>query len=179
MDDRTLIDTVLRQARERPDAPAYRAGTVELTFRDVELATNRIGNALRALGIAPGDRVACLTKYHVECTLLSLAACKIGAVCMPVNWRLAPSEIEFIVHHGCARFLMVDAEFLPVAGDLFKTATFEYGNRIRVGGESWDFVSRMTIRDAMGAGNVTTLTFSSPRPETHAPSLFNVNNVVR
>jgi hypothetical protein len=77
------------------------------------------------------------------------------------------------------RHLGLKAEFLTVGGDLFKTATFEYGNRIRVGGESFEFVSRMTIRDAMGAGNVTTLTFSSPKPETHAPSLFNVNNVVR
>jgi hypothetical protein len=75
--------------------------------------------------------------------------------------------------------LGVKAEFLTVGGDLFKTATFAYGNRIRVGGEVVDFVSRMTIEDAMGTGNVTTLRFSSPRPEAHAPSLFNVNNVVR
>lgn len=77
------------------------------------------------------------------------------------------------------RHLGLKAEFLTVAGDLFKTATFEYGNRIRVAGETFDFVSRMTIRDAMGTGNLTTLTFSSPRAEAHAPSLFNINNVVR
>src|SRR5512133_1395803 len=75
--------------------------------------------------------------------------------------------------------LGVKAEFLTVAGDLFKSATFEYGNRVRSGGETFDFVSRMTIRDAMGSENVTTLTFSSPKPEAHAPSLFNINNVVR
>jgi hypothetical protein len=46
-------------------------------------------------------------------------------------------------------------------------------------GEELDFVSRMIIRDAMGAGDVTVLGFRSPRAETHAPSLFNVNNVVR
>src|SRR5512133_3403169 len=77
------------------------------------------------------------------------------------------------------RHLAIKAEFLTVGGDLFKTATFEYGNRLRVGGETWDCVSRMTIKDAMGTGSVTTLTFSSPRPEAHAPSLFNINNVVR
>jgi len=77
------------------------------------------------------------------------------------------------------RHLGVKAEFLTVGGDLFKTATFEYANRVRVGRETIDFVSRMVIRDAMGTGSVTTLTFSSPRAEPHAPSLFNVNNVVR
>jgi len=77
------------------------------------------------------------------------------------------------------RHLGLKAEFLTVAGDLFKAASFEYGNRIRAEGEVFEFVSRMTIKDAMGTGNVTTLTFSSPRAEAHAPSLFNVNNVVR
>ncbi len=77
------------------------------------------------------------------------------------------------------RHLGVKAEFLTVAGDVFKTATFDYGNRLRVGAETFDFVSRMVIRDAMGTGSVTTLAFSSPRAETHAPSVFNVNNVVR
>lgn len=77
------------------------------------------------------------------------------------------------------RHVALKAEFLTVGGDLFKTATFEYGNRVRSGGETFDFVSRMTIVDAMGSANVTTLTFSSPRAVAHAPSLFNVNNVLR
>ena len=78
------------------------------------------------------------------------------------------------------RRLGVKAEFLTVGGALFKTATFEYGNRVRLaGGEEIDFVSRMTIRDAMGAGGVTVLSYEAPRADSHAPSLFNVNNVVR
>ncbi|WP_242332937.1 MULTISPECIES: outer membrane lipoprotein-sorting protein [Anaeromyxobacter] len=78
------------------------------------------------------------------------------------------------------RRLGVKAEFLTVGGDVFKAATFEYGNRVRLaGGEEIDFVSRMIIRDAMGAGNVTVLEFQAPRAETHAASVFNVNNVVR
>jgi hypothetical protein len=78
------------------------------------------------------------------------------------------------------RRLGVKAEFLTVGGDLYKTATFAYRNRVRVpGGDEIDFISSMTIRDAMGAGGVTVLTYEAPRVETHAPSIFNVNNVVR
>jgi hypothetical protein len=78
------------------------------------------------------------------------------------------------------RRLGLKAEFLTVGGDLFKTATFRYGNRLRLpGGEEIEFISTMTITDAMGAGGVTVLRYETPRPETHAPSLFNVNNVVR
>jgi hypothetical protein len=78
------------------------------------------------------------------------------------------------------RRIGLKAEFLTVGGDLFKTATFKYGNRVRLpGGEEIDFVSTMTIRDAMGAGGVTVLTYEAPRADTHAPSIFNVNNVGR
>jgi hypothetical protein len=85
-------------------------------------------------------------------------------------------RIRYWISKG--RRLGVKAEFLTVGGDLFKTATFEYGNRVRIpGGEEIEFVSKMTIRDAMGAGGTTVLTYESPRAETHAPSVFNVNNV--
>jgi hypothetical protein len=78
------------------------------------------------------------------------------------------------------RRLGLKAEFLTVGGDLFKTATFEYGSRVKLpSGETIEFISRMTIRDAMGAGGVTVLDYRSPRADTHAPSLFNVNNVAR
>ncbi len=77
------------------------------------------------------------------------------------------------------RRLAVKAEFLTVGGDVFKTATFEYGNRMRRGATEYDFVSLMTIRDATGAGTVTRLRFENPRAENHPASLFNINNVVR
>jgi hypothetical protein len=71
------------------------------------------------------------------------------------------------------------AEFLTVGGDVFKTARFEYGNRLRTAGGQYDFVSRMTIRDATGAGTVTVIGFDQPRAEAHPASMFNINNVVR
>jgi hypothetical protein len=78
------------------------------------------------------------------------------------------------------RRLGIKAEFLTVGGDVFKTAAFEYGSRVRLpGGAEVEFVSRMTIRDAMGAGNVTVLAFEAPRAERHPPAIFNVNNVAR
>lgn len=111
--DRTLIDSLRRQAQQRPDAPAYRWGGSVLSYAQLESETNRIANALVRLGLRRDDRVACLTKHHVPCILLTLAACKLGAVCMPVNWRLSASEAEYIVNHGQARLLMIDEGFAP------------------------------------------------------------------
>ncbi|CAN5910212.1 fatty acid--CoA ligase [soil metagenome] len=112
MQDLTLIDSLQRQVRERPDAVAYTAKGRHWRFAQVDRASNRIANALAAMGVGRGSRVALLTKHHVECVLLTLAACKLGAVAMPVNWRLAPAEVEYVVVNGEAPFLMVDSAFI-------------------------------------------------------------------
>ncbi len=126
MEDRTLLDALTRHLAVRPNAPAYRTGDSVVTFANVERASNKIANALIAMGIGRGDRVGCLTKHHTECLLLTLAACKIGAVCMPVNWRLAPTEVRFIVEDGQCRFLMVDEAFMAqLEGDVAVGANVE------------------------------------------------------
>ena len=77
------------------------------------------------------------------------------------------------------RRLGLKAEFLTVSGECFKTATFAYQNSLVVGGKKMVFVSTMTITDAMGSGAVSVIRFGDPKAETHAPNLFNVNNLVR
>ena len=114
MADPTFIDILQQQARNRPQALAYRCGERRWTFADVERDTNRLANALVALGVGAGDRVAALTKFHVEALLLTLAAAKLGAVFMPVNWRLAPAELRYIVDHGGAKLMLADRGFLPL-----------------------------------------------------------------
>jgi fatty-acyl-CoA synthase len=116
--ERSMLTMSRAQARERPQAVAWTAPDHDWTFGEVDALTNRLGQALAALGIGRGDRVACLTRHQPECAMLALAAQKLGAVCMPVNWRLAAPEVRYIVDDGQARFLMVDAEFAPMAASL-------------------------------------------------------------
>lgn len=114
MEEATFHGAVQRRARQIPDQVAYRTPERIWTYAEVERAANRVANGLAAIGIGSGHRVACLTKQMTECTILVLAAQKLGAVCMPVNWRLAGPELEYIINHGEARFMMADEEFLPV-----------------------------------------------------------------
>ena len=114
MPEQTFIEIVQQQARNKPQALAYRCGARRWTFADIEHDSNRIANTLAALGIVAGDRVAALTKFHVPALLLTLAAAKLGAVCMPVNWRLAPGEVRYIVDHGGAKLMLADRGFLPL-----------------------------------------------------------------
>jgi acyl-CoA synthetase (AMP-forming)/AMP-acid ligase II len=113
-----VVDAIRRHARSQPDAVAYRTPTRNWTFAQLEDASNRVAQGLRALGVGRGERIACLTKHTVECVLLTLAGNKIGAVCMPVNWRLAPPEMEYVLNNGKVRLLMVDAAFAPAVQGL-------------------------------------------------------------
>lgn len=71
------------------------------------------------------------------------------------------------------------AEFLSLEGEVLKSATFEYGNRIEVEGKPTPFVSKMTIVDAKMKENQSTLIYKSPKKKELEPSLFNVNNLIR
>lgn len=111
-----MLGALLAQVvRERADATAYETQHARWSFTDVERAVQRVAAGLQRLGVQPGERVASLTRHTAEATVLVLAAAHIGAVCSPVNWRLSADEIRQVVKDAEARFLMADAEFLPVA----------------------------------------------------------------
>jgi fatty-acyl-CoA synthase len=57
----------------------------------------RLAGALRERGVQPGDRVMVLARNSTDVYEVLFACWRIGAVFMPVNWRLAPSEIADIV----------------------------------------------------------------------------------
>ena len=123
--DLTIVDAIYRQVSFKPDAIAYRSHDARLSFADLERATNQIANALVGMNVGRGDRVACLTKHHLPCILLTLAACKVGAVCMPVNWRLAANELDYILGHGEAKFLLADQSFLEGVAKNLATTTLQ------------------------------------------------------
>ncbi len=75
--------------------------------------------------------------------------------------------------------LGVRAEFLTLAGEVFKTADFRYDNSIQVAGETFPFVSEMAIHDPLDAHKETLIRYQRPREEPHPESLFNVNNLAR
>jgi len=124
----TVLDAVRRHARKRGGELAYRTPARNWSFAQVDDASNRVAQGLKSLGVGAGDRVACLTKQTVECAVLVLAANKIGAVCMPVNWRLAAPEIEYILNNGQAKLMMADAAFVSASGKVRTFVTEEFSS---------------------------------------------------
>jgi len=111
--DQTFVDTLRRQTRAFPDRVALITPTKSWTYAKLDAESNRVAQGLRALGIGAEDRVGCLTKHTAECALLAFAAMKIGAVCVPFNWRLAAPELGYAIAQNEIRFLLTDDSFLP------------------------------------------------------------------
>ena len=124
----TVLDAIQRHARDKGGDTAYWTPSRIWTFADLDEASSRIAQGLISLGIGPGDRVACLTKRTADCVALVLGANKVGAVCMPVNLRLAPPEIEYIVGNGNAKLMMADKAFVAVAGKIRTFVTEEFSS---------------------------------------------------
>ena len=108
----TILAAIARHVRERPAERVYWTPRRTWTYAELDDAAARVAQGLKGMGVGRGDRVACLTKHTAECVVLLLAACRLSAVCMPVNWRLAPPEIEYIVNNGGAKLMLVDAAFV-------------------------------------------------------------------
>ncbi|MDT3399305.1 acyl--CoA ligase family protein [Streptomyces sp. B1866] len=98
-----------RSARVWPGEPAVVHGERRLTYGEFAAQATRLARALRASGVGPGDRVACLLPNVPEMLLAHFAVPLAGGVLVAVNTRLAAEEIRYILDHSGARLLLVDA----------------------------------------------------------------------
>ncbi len=88
------------------------------TYAELNARTNRIAHTMLARGVAKGDRVAVLTMNGAEFIETYFGLAKIGAVMVPLNWRLVPEELSFILGDAGAHVLVFDHEFDEAAAAL-------------------------------------------------------------
>lgn len=112
---RTLGEVARYHARQRPDAVALAFEGRETTYGDLDRRTNQAARALLANGVGKGDRVAYLGKNSDHYFELLFGAAKIGAVMAPIGWRLAPSEVAYVVSDAQAKMLFVGPEVIDCA----------------------------------------------------------------
>jgi O-succinylbenzoate-CoA ligase len=88
------------------------------TYAELNARCNRAADVFRGLGVRPGERVALLLMNGVEFVESFFALAKLGAVVVPLNWRLVPDELAFILKDSGARVLVYDGEFQSCVRDL-------------------------------------------------------------
>jgi len=103
-----LASTLTQSALKWPDKPALVFEGQRWTYAQWNRQVNKAAHAFRAAGMRKGDRVAVLTYNLPEQVSAFYALMKIGAVPVPINYRLAANEVKYIVDDSHARMLVFE-----------------------------------------------------------------------
>jgi long-chain acyl-CoA synthetase len=110
----TTADIIRVHGTHRADHAALVLGDRQLSWGELYRRSCQMANLLAGAGVGNQDRVAFLDKNGIEHFEVFFGASLLNAVCVDVNWRLAPPEVEYIVNDAEAKVLVVGEEFAPV-----------------------------------------------------------------
>ena len=117
-----LGEMLARNARKCPDLEGVIFRDRRIRYRELDERVNRLANALLLKGIKKGDPVGLLMQNSKEMLEIFFAAAKIGAVNVPVNIRLSPPEIAYILNNAGVKILFFRENFIgtieKIKGDL-------------------------------------------------------------
>jgi acyl-CoA synthetase (AMP-forming)/AMP-acid ligase II len=125
-----LPELIGRAARRQPDRHALVFGDARRTYAELDERSGRLASALAAAGITRGDRVGLLLHNRVEFVESLLGCHRLGAVAVPINFRLAAAEVTFILGDSGAAALICDCpppadarvEFVLEVGEPYEQA---------------------------------------------------------
>lgn len=94
----TGVGQILDESFARcPEREAIVFGDWRITYRELQALIYRTAHCLRSLGIAPGDRVAIISRNCPEVMIAEIAILKLGGTVVKFNWRLAPEEMTYLL----------------------------------------------------------------------------------
>ncbi|MGB9700798.1 MAG: class I adenylate-forming enzyme family protein [Thermodesulfobacteriota bacterium] len=109
---------LLRNVHEYPHKIAVIFGRKRYSYKIFNERVNRLANALLKMGVGKGDKVAYLLPNCSEFAEISFALSKIGALSVPLNFRLRADELRYVIVNADASFFFYGAEFREVAQGL-------------------------------------------------------------
>src|SRR4051812_43252883 len=109
----TMSDQLARHARRTPDATALRFEGAGRSYAEWDERATRLARALADRGIGAGDRIAVLALNGLEVMEAFVAGVRLGAIVVPVNFRLVADEVAYVLTDSGATALVVDT---PLAG---------------------------------------------------------------
>ena len=113
---RNVIDFTNREAVV---AHRYRTGEWDrATWKELDEITDRVARGLADLGVRQGAKVAFMHGNSIESYFTYLAVHKLGAMFVPINIRLVPREVKFIVGHSDAEFIVFGYDFAGLVDEI-------------------------------------------------------------
>jgi len=113
-----LGEVIARNARKFPEKRALIWAEGERTYGEMNARINALAHSLTRMGVGKGDKVAILLPNVPETIEACYAAFKIGAVAVPLNFRLSGNELEYIINNADARILILGHEFSETIGQI-------------------------------------------------------------
>lgn len=107
---------LLENVRSRRRGTAVRWDDRAISWAELDDRLNAASARLAALGVRPGDRVACYAETHVDVVAALLATHALGAVWVPINPGYQDAELQHIVEHSGARVVLCDAARMARVG---------------------------------------------------------------
>jgi len=104
----TLSHQLARHARSVPDAVALRFDGTGRTYAQLDDRVSRLARALASRGVRAGDRIAVLALNGLEVWESYLAGVRLGAIVVPVNFRMVADEVAYVLADSGAAALVVD-----------------------------------------------------------------------
>ena len=134
------------QAERWPEHVALTFEGRHTTYEELDRRANQVANGLLTINPSPATRVAVLAKNSDSFYELLFGAAKACQVLVPVNWRLAPAEVAYILNDARAEVLFVGEEFFPVVAQIHATLS-TLRRVIAFSGEYPDWESYATWRE--------------------------------
>ncbi len=113
--DFTIYDMIARNAVLYPEKSAIVYGHNRISFSAYQNLCDQCAAGLMKEGIDFGDRIAVLSSNNDDFLTLCGAAAKIGAVVVPVNYRLGQGEVEYILKDSGPKYIFISREYTDLA----------------------------------------------------------------
>lgn len=113
--DFTIYDMIVRNAGLYPEKSALVYGDNRISFSDYKKLCDQCAASLIKEGIDVGDRIAVLSSNNDDFLILCGASAKIGAVVVPVNYRLDQGEVEYILKDSAPKYIFSSKEYKELA----------------------------------------------------------------
>ena len=113
-----IYGVIKRNARVHGDRTSLICGDQRVSHKEYLERVDRLACGLSGMGVTRGDRIGVLAMNSLEFMYLYGAAARLGAIMLPVNWRLKPEEVEYVLCDGSPRVVFADNEFQGLVDSL-------------------------------------------------------------
>ena len=117
-----LVAILESNTRKSPEKDCIRAGGKSYSFREIRDTAVKAAGLFQKFGIEKGDRVAIMSQNTPSFVIAFYGALMAGGVVVPVNHKLMPPEVDYILNHSESKIFLFDGSLVSVADKLASSA---------------------------------------------------------